>query len=119
MKCTRLNCENEAAWYPVLLLYAGFEYGPHPPGELVCPTMATCSACKLKVIVSDFIGDDAWAEICRVLAKAKKAAPSRPRTRLVWRPLSDPNPWSTHDPKPGRPVVDRGRGEARGQNPQP
>lgn len=82
MICSRISCENEARWYPVMLFYAPRRVFPHAPPARAVVGVAVCDDHKEIVTLRDLLSDEGWQQILAGFARAGKAQPDRLATRL-------------------------------------
>ena len=84
-QCRRVDCSNEAGWFPVLKLFADMN---HPPATMPLSDLTTCDDCKAKLVLDDVMGDEGFDQICMAMRAAGYAEPVRELTVLEWEPIT-------------------------------
>lgn len=83
IKCDKKECANsEAPWSPVLLLYAPLKWGAGRPPIRIQLGLRLCDECKQAAAASDFLTDDGWRHLTRLILKSGYIMPDSNRTKL-------------------------------------
>lgn len=88
MKCDRVNCTNEALYYPVLYLYPQI-FGLFAPPAQCSLNLNVCEQHKRKSTVADYIDDTLWAQILTGFQRTGKHPPDRNLTKVTYEPLAN------------------------------
>lgn len=82
MKCSRRECDAEAVWYPVMLLYADRRRWPDAePARAIC-AVPICDAHRGEITLEYLLPDESFRTIARSFHSIGKAAPRRADVRL-------------------------------------
>lgn len=81
-RCGKKDCDYPGFWHPVLLVFPPEGHGDVPIRFVLGLTV--CKEHKMSAVAEDFISDEGWWQIRKLLRSLKKMLPSRRRTKLDW-----------------------------------